>query len=553
MIIHNVAQGSPEWHALRAQHFTASEAPAMMGASKYQSRTDLLTLKKTGIVPEVTPQQQRNFDRGHATEALARPLVEAMIGEDLYPIVGTEGNLLASMDGQTMMGETLFEHKLWNDAVVAQIKAGQLDPHYYWQLEQQLLVSGAERVIFVCSDGTADNFAHMEYRPVPGRAQQLIEGWAQFESDLGTYEVTTEAPSIVVGKAPDELPALRIELTGMVTASNLIVFETSALAVIDAVKTELKTDQDFADAKKAVKWCADVESAVKEAKKQALSQTATIADLFSSLDRVSAHARETRLKVDKLVAAQELLVKSGIKQKGEQALAEHIAGINKTLGKVTLPHIASDFAGAMKNKRTIASLQDAVDTELARAKIEASKAADDIRLNLSSLAELAVDHVFLFNDVQQLVMKANDDLVTLIKFRIAEHKRVEDEKAEAQREQIRKEELKRIADEQEAERLAAIKPEPVVEKAAEPVRTQQPPAHQSQPAQQTAKPATASTTQTAAMQAEVYDLEALVQAVASGQVPVTVLTVNWEALDALVATQGDQFNVSGVRLVKVAA
>lgn len=553
MIIHNVAQGSPEWHALRAQHFTASEAPAMMGASKYQSRTDLLTLKKTGIVPEVTPQQQRNFDRGHATEALARPLVETMIGEELYPVVGTEGNLLASLDGQTMLGETLFEHKLWNDSVVAQIKAGELEPHYYWQLEQQLLVSGAERVIFVCSDGTAENFAHMEYRPVPGRAQQLIEGWAQFETDLGAYEVTTEAPSIVVGKAPDELPALRIELTGMVTASNLIVFETSALAVIDAVKTELKTDQDFADAKKAVKWCADVESAVKGAKKQALSQTATIADLFSSLDRVSAHARETRLKVDKLVAAQELLVKSGIKQKGEQALAEHIAAINKTLGKVTLPHIASDFAGAMKNKRTIASLQDAVDTELARAKIEASKAADDIRLNLSSLAKLAVDHVFLFNDVQQLVMKANDDLVTLIKFRIAEHKRVEDEKAEAQREQIRKEELKRIADEQEAERLAAIKPEPVVEKAAEPVRTQQSPVQQSQPVQQAAKPAAASTTQTVAMQAEVYDLEALVQAVAAGQVPVTVLTVNWEALDALVATQGDQFNVSGVRLVKVAA
>lgn len=551
MIIHNVAQGTPEWHALRAQHFTASEAPAMMGASKYQSRTDLLTLKKTGIVPEVTPQQQRNFDRGHATEALARPMVEAMIGEELYPVVGTEGNLLASMDGQTMLGETLFEHKLWNDSVVAQIKAGQLEPHYYWQLEQQLLVSGAERVIFVCSDGTAENFAHMEYRPVPGRAQQLIEGWAQFETDLGAYEVTAEAPSIVVGKAPDELPALRIELTGMVTASNLHVFESSALAVIDSVKTTLTTDQDFADAKKAVKWCGDVESAVKEAKKQALSQTATIADLFSSLDRVSAHARETRLKVEKLVAAQELLVKSGIKQKGEQALAEHIAGINKTLGKVTLPHIPSDFAGAIKNKRTIASLQDAVDTELARAKIEASKAADAIRLNLSSLAELAVDHVFLFSDVQQLVGKSNEDLVTLIKFRIAEHKRVEDEKAEAQREQIRKEELKRIADEQEAERLAAIKPEPVVEPVAEPAPVQQAPVQQSKPAQQAAKPVTSAPAQ--AMQAEVFDLEALVQAVAAGQVPVTVLTVKWEVLDALVAEQGASFNAPGVRLVRVAA
>lgn len=188
-----------------------------------------------------------------------------------------------------------------------------------------------------------------------------------------------------------------------------------------------------------------------------------------------------------------------------------------------------------------------MDTELARAKIEASKAADDIRLNLSSLAELAVDHVFLFNDVQQLVMKANDDLVTLIKFRIAEHKRVEDEKAEAQRVQIRNEELKWIADEQEAERLAAIKSEPVVEKAAEPVRTQQPPPQQSQPVQQAAKPTAASTTQAVAVQAEVYDLEALVQAVAAGNAPISMLAVDWDKLDALVATMGTKFSMAGVR------
>ena len=541
MKIHNVAQGSAEWLALRAQYRTASEAPAMMGASKYQTRTDLLAAKKTGITPDVTPSQQFIFDKGHATEALARPLTEALIGEELYPIVATEGNLLASMDGATMLGETLFEHKLWNESVVAQVKAGDLAPHYYWQLEQQLLVSGAERVIFVCSDGTPENFVHMEYRPVAGRAAQLIEGWKQFEADLANFEMA-DAPSIVVGKAPDELPALRIELTGMVTASNLKVFEDSALAVIDSVKTTLSTDQDFADAKKAVKWCGDVEEAVAAAKKQALSQTQSIDELFSSLDRISAHARETRLKVDKLVKAQELLVKTNIKQKAELALADHIAAINKTLGKVTLPHVVSDFAGAMKNKRTIASLQDAVDTELARAKIDASQAADGIRLNLTSLAELAVDYAFLFSDVQQLVTKANDDLVTLIKFRIAEHQKAEREKADA----------KRIAEEQEAQRLAAIKPDPVVEKVAtpEPVRTAP---VQAAPVGQATKPVASHTVEQVALQANVTDFEALVKAVAYGQAPITVLLVNWEALDAMVAAQGSTFSMAGVTLAKAAA
>ncbi|NWA43842.1 YqaJ viral recombinase family protein [Pseudomonas reactans] len=542
MKIHNVAQGSAEWLALRAQHFTASEAPAMMGASKYQSRTDLLTAKKTGITPDVTPSQQFIFDKGHATEALARPLTEALIGEELYPIVATEGNLLASMDGATMLGETLFEHKLWNESVVAQVKAGDLAPHYYWQLEQQLLVSGAERVIFVCSDGTPENFVHMEYRPVAGRAAQLIEGWKQFEVDLANFEMA-DAPSIVVGKAPDELPALRIELTGMVTASNLKVFEDSALAVIDSVKTTLSTDQDFADAKKAVKWCGDVEEAVSVAKKQALSQTQSIDELFSSLDRISAHARETRLKVDKLVKAQELLVKTNIKQKAELALADHIAAINKTLGKVTLPHVVSDFAGAMKNKRTIASLQDAVDTELARAKIDASQAADSIRLNLTSLAELAVDHAFLFSDVQQLVTKANDDLVTLIKFRISEHQKAEQAKADA----------KRIAEEQEAQRLAAIKPEPVVEKVAAPEPVRATPVQTTAPVAQATKPVTSHVVEQVALQANVTDFEALVKAVAYGQAPITVLLVNWEALDAMVAAQGSTFSMAGVTLAKAAA
>lgn len=540
MKIHNVAQGSAEWHALRAKYDTASEAPAMMGASKYQTRTELLTMKKTGIVADVTPSQQYIFDKGHATEASARPLVEAQIGEELYPVVGTLGNLLASMDGATMLGETLFEHKLWNESLVAQVKAEDLAPHYYWQLEQQLLVSGAERVIFVCSDGTAENFISMEYRPVAGRAEQLVEGWKQFEADLANFEMA-DAPSIVVGKAPDELPALRIELTGMVTASNLKVFEQSALAVIDSVKTELTTDQDFADAKKAVKWCSDVEEAVAAAKKQALSQTATINELFSSLDRVSAHARETRLKVDKLVKAQELLVKSNIKQKAEQALADHIAAINKTLGKVMLPTVASDFLGAMKNKRTITSLQDAVDTELARAKIDASQAADCIRLNLTSLAELAADHAFLFSDIQQLVAKANDDLVTLIKFRISEHDKAEEVRAELQREQIRKEELQKIED-AKAKQVEPVAVTPV------PVRAEQP-----APRVSAVAPSVKVQPKPAKLEARVTDLDALVKAVAAGQVPIDVLTVNWQGLDDLVDTLGSEFNVPGVTLEQVAA
>ena len=449
MQVHNVQQGSPEWHALRANYFTASEAPAMMGESKYQTRNDLLKVKKTGIVDEVGPAQQAVFDRGHATEELARPIVEEMIGEELYPIVGTSGNLLASMDGATMLGDTLFEHKLWNAKVVAQVRASSLEPHYYWQLEQQLLVSGAEKVIFVCSDGTAANFVHMEYWPVPGRAELLIEGWKQFEEELGSF-VPQEVKVEVIGTAPDQLPALRIDVTGMVTASNLDAFKSHAMTVFSNINTTLADDQDFADAEKTVKWCSDVEDRLKAAKEHALSQTESIDALFKAIDDIAAEARRKRLELEKLVKARKDAIRSDIVMDSAKALQTHIDQIDATLGgRIRMPKVPANFAEAIKGKKSVSSLKEAAESELSRAKIEASRIADGIRINQASLNELAVAHKFLFHDAQELVLKANDDLVALIKVRINEH---DQQQAELKRQQ-----------EEKAQLLAAQQQQQVVE------------------------------------------------------------------------------------------
>ena len=442
-VISGLIQGSPAWHAFRAKHNNASEAAAVFGQHKYMSRNDLFALKAGGPEKEINAFQQKAFDRGHATEAMARPLVVALIGEDLFPVVASDDEdwLAASFDGITMNDNILFEHKLLNQDLVAQVKAGELEPHYYWQLEQQLLISGAEKVIFVTSDGTAENFHHMEYRPVAGRAEQLISGWKQFDADLDAYEHA--APAVeVIGRAPDDLPALRIEVTGMVTASNLDAFKKNALAVFSGINRELSTDSDFANAEKTVKWCAGIEDKLKAAKEHALSQTESIDLLFKTIDGISAEARATRLELEKLVKARKDAVRIEIQCKAEKALFDHIETLNKRLGgKVTMPKYTADFAGAMKGKKTVTSLHDAVDTELARAKIESSTIADKIDINIGSLRELAQNHIFLFSDAQQLVMKANDDLVLLIKSRIADH-----EKAEAER--IEREVQARLAEEQ---------------------------------------------------------------------------------------------------------
>lgn len=535
MIIHNVVQGSPEWHALRAQHFTASEAPAMMGASKYQSRSGLLKQKKTGLAAEVSQHQQALFNRGHAAEAAARLIVEEMIGEELYPVTATEGDLLASMDGMDMAETVLFEHKLWNADLVAQVRAGELEPHYYWQLEQQLLVSGAERVIFVCSDGTRTNFVHMEYRPVAGRAEALQDGWRQFAADLEAFEV--EVPKVeAVGRAPEHLPALHIKVTGMVEASNLAEFKATAFGVLAKINTDLTTDQHFADAALTVKWCENVEERLEAAKQHALSQTASIDELFRTIDEIAAETRNKRLTLKKLVETQKEAIRLKIKGKAEQDFRDYVAAINQRLGKVQLPVIPVDFANAIKGKKTVTGLQDGANGELARAKIEADNWAALIEKNLASLRELATDHAFLFSDAQQLVLKANDDLVLLINARITEHKAEEERRLEAERERIREEERQRLELEQQ-EAATAQQPDPAAKP--EPAPTAPAPTRAAGYSRSATAPATR-------WIARIVDKSAFIAAIAEGLATEDLLIVDQPALDSLANDKGQALKLPGV-------
>ena len=310
------------------------------------------------------------------------------------------------------------------------MRARDLEPHYYWQLEQQLLVVGAEKVIFVCSDGTPEKFVSMEYRPVPGRADALRAGWDQFAADLAAYVPPAAAAPTATGRTPENLPALHIEVTGHVTASNLREYKEHALAVFAGINRNLATDQDFADAEQAVKWCADVESRLAAAKQHALSQTASIDELFRTVDEISAEARRVRLDLDKLVKAEKEHRRLEIVGAGRAALSAHITELNNRIGFRFMPDVQADFAGAIKGKKSLDSMRSAVNDELARAKIAANEIADRITLNLRTLAEHA-EHASLFPDTASLALKTPDDLLATIKSRIADHQAAEAKKAEA--------------------------------------------------------------------------------------------------------------------------
>jgi len=83
-----------------------------------------------------------------------------------------------------------------------------------------------------------------------------------------------------------------------------------------------------------------------------------------------------------------------------------------------------DFGGAIKGKKNLDSMRDAVSTALANAKIEANATAEKIRANLVAL-EARPQYAPLFPDARQLVLKAPDDLAAVIAQRVTEFEAAE--------------------------------------------------------------------------------------------------------------------------------
>lgn len=442
-ILQGLIQGSQEWIDIRLEHFNASEAPMMMNESKYASRNDLLDHKK-GWTTKVDEFTQRIFDAGHAAEEAARPIVEKLIGKDLYPVVGVckKTGFLASFDGLDMADEIVFEHKMWNKTLAENVLNNLLEPTYYWQLEQQLLVSKAEKAIFVVSDGTEENMEYMWYESVPERREALIAGWKQFAIDLETHELKAKTEK-VKAEVINSLPVLNIQIKGEVIASNMDVYKADAMTYIDSVSTELSTDQDFANADSTVKFFDKSEKALEQAKVNALGQTASINDVLVMIDQVKDAMRNKRLELNKQVKARKEQIKNEVVLDGQQKLSEHISKLNKEIAPYTIPNYAADFTNVVKGKRTVESLQNAVDSELAKAKIATSEKAQDYKANIELFNDIASDKPFLFPDLQQHLDLDSATFETVITARITKHD--EESKAKAEAELLAKQQAEQAA------------------------------------------------------------------------------------------------------------
>ena len=455
-ILHNLIQGSEEWQQFRLEHDGASEAAAMLGLSKKTTRGELLRMKHTGLTKEFSDWVQKNIlDRGHEIEALARPLVEKIIGEDLYPVTYSYGRKSASCDGLTMDGETAFEHKQWNADLAASVARGELPEEHQPQCQQIMDVTGANRVIFTVSDGTSINIVWMEVFPDPAWVARIDAGWAQFHRDLAEYVPQEIIPAAVA--APQmQLPAVSVQVLGSIEVrDNLTAFGDALRAYVERINRKPETDQDFADLEASCKTLKEAETALDAAENSALGQAASIDQMRRIVAESRELARTTRLTIEKLVDAEKKNRREKIVTEAKESLRKFVAEMNARVE--FMPEISADFAGVIKGKKTLASITNSVDTELARAKTEASMIADMIDANIKVYGELAAGYESLFADLGKLVNQPPEFCRATIENRVTQQKAKDEARRAAEAERIRAEEREKIEREQvEQRRIAAL-------------------------------------------------------------------------------------------------
>lgn len=463
----NLVQGSDEWLEARLNHFTASEAPAMMNQSKHMSRNQLLDLKKGWQSNPDSSFKEKLYSDGHKFEDLARPIIEMNILVELPPLVGSREiqgmELLASFDGLNINSKDEWEHKGWNETLAENARNGVLEPHYWIQLEHQMLVAGNEKTMFTVSDGTTDNMVNMGYISVPERRLEIIAAWKQFEIDLEAHQLEAKKET-VVATVIKALPVIRADVEGTDIVSNIgqyvdILRERSQ----SEMNRVLENDQDFANKDTFNK-------AVKKAREELKLLAEKTQNRFQSHAAFVASVKEADTILQKMQS-------HGEKQVKDAKEAKKIDIVNRAITKVTdymqkieesitpialsgLMNCSLDYNSAMKGKRTIESLQNAVDSVLAEWKIEANQVANKVKENLLTLQEQTKGYEFLFNDKNQLVTKDNEDLIAVIKTRISDHETAEKEKREAQleeeRKQIRIEEERKATEKAETEQKVAL-------------------------------------------------------------------------------------------------
>ena len=455
----NLIQGSPEWHQYRKTHFNASDAPAMMGCSMYETRDELIHRLATGEEKPVSQEMQKIFDEGHRREALMRPMAETLLLEDLHPMTGEEEPLpthrrpmSASFDGVTLLQDIVWECKSLNNTIRSASSVDDLHLCYKVQMEQQMLLSGAKRAYFtgVKFDGhELSESVSFWYQSDPELARKIEAGWDQLEKEIQAYQVKNHVEPQAAEKV-SSLPAVFAQVEGRLISTNLGQVLPVIERFISSAVLVMVTDDDFALAEGQAKKAREGAKQCRAVARSIIDQMATIGDATRVLEEAADKLDALGLFQEKGVKTQKDLLKNNARKEYEKKWYDYRQMINDSLGIIVQMDMRDepDFAEVMKGQRMMSSVHNKLNSELARSKIALDKVAAEHADKLNWFRTLNCDR--LFHDLPSLVSRLSyDDFQIAVNARIESYKKDEEAKikvalAEQEKMLAEKEEAKQI-------------------------------------------------------------------------------------------------------------
>lgn len=150
-------QNSAAWFAWRSEGIGASEAPQIMGTSKFRSAYELFRHRR-GIGPPLPPNPflDRIRARGHRLEPVARAAYEKHTGSTVTPIIAESDSIpfiRASFDGYNAFDSIPVEIKCPGDSAHSLAMKGIVPPEYVDQVQHQIFVAEALFAHYYSFDG----------------------------------------------------------------------------------------------------------------------------------------------------------------------------------------------------------------------------------------------------------------------------------------------------------------------------------------------------------------------------------------------------------------
>lgn len=180
----DLVQGTLKWLDARYDKLTASQAPILFDLSPYSTRLQLFE-EKIMRTEKSEKGKELLFQRGHDAEAKGRLWVKEKMNIDFKPtvVVSTEvPDLLASLDGFEEKEGIIFEAKYMGRENFEKVKKGKVPPHHEYQVQAQLLATGANKCVYFAMDGS--DAALIDIYPDKTVMDQLAPEITKFMADV---------------------------------------------------------------------------------------------------------------------------------------------------------------------------------------------------------------------------------------------------------------------------------------------------------------------------------------------------------------------------------